>query len=355
MAVANQAGEIGISQSSAADYPVGSLRFDLLVAVVSVIFLFGLFLDGWAHNHGQVDNSFFTPWHAVFYGGYALTGAVIVITHFRNVGRGHRWLRALPKGYSLSLVGVGLFALAGVGDMLWHETFGIEENLEALLSPTHLLLASSMFLIFTGPLLAAWHRASDNPGWRELFPAIAALTCLLSLMTFMTQYSHLLSRPMLLVGSRRGAGDFADIVGITDQVLPAALMVGVLLFALRRWRLPFGAATLIFTGHILLMQWMLFYRPNQLWISAAAVIGGLVADILIWQLKPSPHHPLALRLFSFVVPFTIVLVYMLVLNTFDPRGLWWQVHMWLGVPFVAGIAGLFLSVIAAPPPLPESA
>jgi hypothetical protein len=28
----------------------------------------GIYLDGWAHNHGKVD-SFFTPWHAVLYSG----------------------------------------------------------------------------------------------------------------------------------------------------------------------------------------------------------------------------------------------------------------------------------------------
>jgi hypothetical protein len=36
----------------------------------SVWFVAGLYLDGWAHNHGKVDNTFFTPWHAVFYSGY---------------------------------------------------------------------------------------------------------------------------------------------------------------------------------------------------------------------------------------------------------------------------------------------
>jgi hypothetical protein len=28
----------------------------------------GIFLDGWAHAHGRVDESLFTPWHAVLAG-----------------------------------------------------------------------------------------------------------------------------------------------------------------------------------------------------------------------------------------------------------------------------------------------
>ena len=35
-------------------------RFDWMMVAVSFWFVGGLFLDGWAHNNGRVDNSFFT-------------------------------------------------------------------------------------------------------------------------------------------------------------------------------------------------------------------------------------------------------------------------------------------------------
>lgn len=35
--------------------------FDWLMVVLSTFFVSGLLLDGWAHAHGKVDNSFFTP------------------------------------------------------------------------------------------------------------------------------------------------------------------------------------------------------------------------------------------------------------------------------------------------------
>ncbi len=29
----------------------------------------GVYLDGWAHHHGKVDDTFLTAWHAVLYSG----------------------------------------------------------------------------------------------------------------------------------------------------------------------------------------------------------------------------------------------------------------------------------------------
>ena len=54
--------------------------------------------------------------------------------------------------------------------------FGFEVNIEALLSPTHLLLASSAILIMAGPFRAAWQRtdAVNAHNWRTLFPALLA-------------------------------------------------------------------------------------------------------------------------------------------------------------------------------------
>ncbi len=60
----------------------------------------------------------------------------------------------MQPGYGLSLLGVSIFALGGVSDMIWHMLFGIEVNVDALLSPTHLLLAVGMALIVSGPLRA---------------------------------------------------------------------------------------------------------------------------------------------------------------------------------------------------------
>ena len=48
--------------------------------------------------------------------------------------------------------------LGGAGDIVWHTLFGIEAGIEALLSPTHLLLAFGGAVAVSGPLHAIWHR-----------------------------------------------------------------------------------------------------------------------------------------------------------------------------------------------------
>jgi hypothetical protein len=45
-------------------------------------------------------------------------------------------------GYGWALAGVGLVAAGRLLGVAWHRLFGVEVGLDALLSPTHLLLLS---------------------------------------------------------------------------------------------------------------------------------------------------------------------------------------------------------------------
>ena len=163
------------------------------MGTLSALLVGGLDLDIWAHSHGKVDQSFFTPWHAVLYGAMALNGFVLGIVMARNVLRkGHSWRRALPAGYGLSLIGVIAFAIGGVLDLAWHTLFGIEEDIQALLSPTHLLLATSAALILTGPLRSAAIRigAGKPAGWRQLGPMLLSVGSVFTLLGLFTQFAH---------------------------------------------------------------------------------------------------------------------------------------------------------------------
>src|SRR3954454_15458089 len=122
----------------------------------------GIFLDGWAHAHLDTLDTFFTPWHAAVYSGALATASFLVAALCINHTRGYAWQRALPAGYELSLLGMGIFALSGVGDMIWHTLFGIEQSFAALLSPTHLGLGLGLGLVVSGPLRAAWRRPASE-------------------------------------------------------------------------------------------------------------------------------------------------------------------------------------------------
>ncbi|MDX1995131.1 MAG: hypothetical protein SF029_22305 [bacterium] len=162
-------------------------------------------MDGWAHFHGEVDGSFFTPWHFLFYSAFGFVALFLGYHQMRNVRQGYAFTRALPKGYWLSLVGVVVFGLGGFGDMIWHTLFGIEEGTEALMSPTHIMLATGMALVFSGPLRAAWNRTnSESKGWRMLGPALVGMTLLVTLLMFFTSYANPIVAPLAAIGAEFG-------------------------------------------------------------------------------------------------------------------------------------------------------
>jgi hypothetical protein len=84
-----------------------------------------------------------------------------------------------------------LFAAAGVFDLFWHTYFGIENGIDALLSPSHLLLALGAALVFSGVLRSiARQYGRETGGWRKIGPAVLALGAALVLLGFFTAYAQ---------------------------------------------------------------------------------------------------------------------------------------------------------------------
>src|SRR5579863_5696275 len=140
---------------------LGGVKFDWTMIGVCTWLISGLYADAWAHNHLPIDN-FFTPWHSLLYTGVLAVMVFLVGTFIRNRLRGYTTAHAMPSGYELSLFGVLLFFLSGIGDMIWHILFGIELNLDGALSPTHLAIVVSASLIVAGPFRAAWNQSDKQ-------------------------------------------------------------------------------------------------------------------------------------------------------------------------------------------------
>ena len=346
---------------------MSSLRFDWIMVVVSIWWLGGLFIDGWAHSNIPQLETFFTPWHAVFYSGYlAVTFTLLVqillnlrksalsaggstpalVTLVRESLPDHRWLRAIPVGYELSALGVVIFGVSGIGDLTWHLILGIERGTEALLSPTHLGLALGIGLALSGPLRAAWHRSETTPSWRQLGPAILSLTFTFSLLTFFTAYASPLITPWPIINASS-----SPTRGITDILLITALSMSFVLLALRRWRLPFGTFAFMFGLNGALM---VVFSPHSLLVSVpTALLGGLAADFLYRFLQPSVDQPASVRLFAFLVPTMFYTLYFVDLAIVGPiifqSGILWSAPFWAGAPVIAGITGFLLSYVMLPP------
>jgi hypothetical protein len=335
--------------SAQAGYPAASPRFDWLMTGLSTLFMAGLWIDAWAHFHGQVDDSFFTPWHFLFYSAFGLVALFLGYHQVQNTRRGYAFTRALPPGYWLSLMGVALFAVGGLGDMIWHTLFGIESGSEALTSPTHLLLALGMALVFSGPLRSALSRSDSRQmrGWGQLAPALIVSTLLFTLLTFFISYTYPLVEPVAarLFGSGRVI-ELRQDGGVLGIIAAGAIMSAFLVLLLGRWRLPFGAVTLLLTGNAVLLVIL-----NDFFVLIpAAVITGLLADALLlrWQ----PISAARLYALTFLVPVVYFIGYFITVQ--QVAGIAWSIHVWTGATFLAGVAGVLVSLLAVHGPRLES-
>src|SRR5437762_8552578 len=178
-----------------------SLRLDWILTGLSVWLVGGFYVDLWAHAHGKVDNTFFTPWHALLYTGAAAFGVVLVLAAILGEPRGGkprgvRWRNALAPAYRIAFVGAVGFVIAGGLDLAWHTVFGFEVDVEALLSPTHLLLAGTALLMIGAPLRPATLRMARElppdrtPSWRQAGPFVIPLALALAIFGAFTQYAH---------------------------------------------------------------------------------------------------------------------------------------------------------------------
>lgn len=335
-----------------------SLRFDWIALILAAWYEGGFFFDGWAHTHLNGIDTIFTPWHALLYSGFAAITVFLLGTVFLNHRKGMRWVDSVPRGYELSIAGIALFLLGAPIDLTYHYFYGIEQNLDAIITPTHLSFAVSITLIATGPLRAAWRRLempSDNP-YLALGPAIVSLTMAMTMLTFFTLYIHPYVVPVAANSYLYPNGtpnDYDRAFGIAGVLLESAVVMGSLLLIVRRWRLPPGTFTAILSLNTIEM---LTVSPANFWqlmeLVSGAVFAGLAADVLYWWLKPSVERPTALRVFSFAVPVIIYVLYFLVLQAYV--GIWWSFHFWLGASLEAGVVGFLLSYLVCPPPIPAS-
>jgi len=256
----------------------------------------------------------------------------------------------MPSGYELSLLGVSLFALAGIGDLIWHTFFGFEVNLEAVLSPTHLLLAGSGMLILSGPFRATLRRP-DLPmqgrsistltrRWKTLFPLLLSLTAILSVFTFFTEFAH----PYVNTWTVTTLYTAGQGLGVASILLQAGLLMGIIFLVIRRWQLPLGALTLVLTVNCCLMSFL----ADEYRLIPAVLLAGIVADLLLWWLRPSTTRPTALRHFAFLVPLVLYLFYFITLMLTDGY-IAWSIHLWLGASVMAGAVGLVLSYLLVSP------
>ncbi|WP_102126968.1 hypothetical protein [Deinococcus planocerae] len=324
---------------------------NLVTLVTGFWLMTGIFVDGWAHNHlGEALETFFTPWHGVFYSGFLATALWIGWLGRRGLAQGRRGLAAFPVGYGLGALGIVTFALGGLGDMTWHTLFGIEVGLDALLSPTHLLLFLGAELIVLSPLVATWKEATGRRSPAGVvWPGVLAMTAALCFASFMHMYAWVLAAD--------GLGDGLSYSGartlLTSTLLTALMLAAPVLLLLRRWHLPFGAVTVMYLLNTGLMRAMTGGLDQFPVVLALAGVAGLVADGLIQWLRPSPARPWAYRAFAVLLPLLVWLPFFAGAAGLGQLNA--SLELWTGVCVMAALGGLALSALIVPPAVPQEA
>ncbi|MFG1695329.1 hypothetical protein [Nonomuraea sp. NPDC049309] len=332
-----------------------SPRTDLVTALLGIWFGVGLMIDAWAHTNLSELETFFTPWHAVFYSGFAVVAGWIIWQVWRNVRAGRQGLAAVPAGYLAGLIAIPAFAAFGFADMMWHTILGIETNIDILFSPSHLGLVSTMLLIITTPVRSLWNAPDigESPTLGRLLPAVIGLAFATTLVSLFLSYADALQyRPERIVEAfsavqNSGAGDLAAAMVVSNVILLAP----VLLLA-RRWRLPFGTVTIMYAFAVLMPGAQTEFENLPVLLSIVA--GGLVSDLLIARLRPSAARRGAYWAFAGLSALATWTIYILVASA-TGGGLPAVPELWTGAPIVAGLVGLTLGALFLPDARPERA
>ncbi|MDP9207766.1 MAG: hypothetical protein M3O65_04575, partial [Actinomycetota bacterium] len=255
-----------------------SKREDLVTGWCSLLLVLGLYLDGW--SHGERTGGGLTLWHGVLYLGFAGTAAWILT---RNQRRGAWSLRAVPAGYRLALVGVGLAMVAVAGDTVWHTLFGASQGLGQLVSPFHLVLFAGACLLVGSVPRAAWSGPSPArvPGLRAFWPVVLSTTLVVAMTAFFFQHVS----PVAAAGLPAGAppGETAQVYELTGLLAHNLLFLAPVLLLLLRWQTPLGTFTVMAGSVALLLATQT--GLGLVGLAGAAVLGGAAADAAVTLLR----------------------------------------------------------------------
>ena len=291
-----------VSPASATELVVG--------AALGFMVVVGVHADGWAHVNVAGLETFFTPWHGLLYSSFTvLAGWVALMVVRRRRAGAPTWMAAIPLGFGPSLLGVGLFALGGVADMAWHIAFGVEAGIDALVSPTHLLLLAGGTLLLLGPARSVQRgphaygaaRASASGAarvqkaatagtgpvqWSRAWAGAVSVASAVTLSAFFLSYTS----PFVLPGMAtavttlpegapgHAAAELPAVAGLAGYVITTVILAVGMLRLRQLARLPWGAVTVMVS--MVAMAGAALSSFAHVWVAVASAAGAAVAEMV---------------------------------------------------------------------------
>ncbi len=119
----------------------------------------------------------------------------------------------------------------------------------------------------------------------------------------------------------------------------AIVLTGLLVASLRRASLPPAGITIA----LLIAALPAGIASDETRIVAAAIVAGIVGDLVVWFLRPGPTRPRAAWCFGLVLPATWTAAYLAAVSATTGLGL--SLHVAAGAVVMAGVLGLLTSFV----------
>jgi DNA-binding transcriptional LysR family regulator len=143
---------------------------------------------------------------------------------------------------------------------------------------------------------------------------------------------------------------FSNMQVIGGILIFSAVLVAAVLYLRRRWVLPFGSLTLMFSVLALLFPFFTAFRHPE--FIATLVAAGIGADLLArWLVAGDEPSVWRLRLFGTLLPPVVWACYLLTIEL--ASGLGWNATVWTGIISTTAGVGYGISLIVFPPALPQ--
>jgi hypothetical protein len=340
-------------------------RWTLLGA--SLWLVAGLQLDAFAHSTIPDLETFWTPWHAVMYSGIAACGITLLWllrSRLPDVVTYRSLLRETPSALRLPGIGMGLLLVGGGIDTLWHNLFGIEQNLEIFFSPSHYFIIAGMVLVAAGPaLMLAASSASSARNLRGGDAVLVVLSAVLASIPVQiyTLHASALAVPMLGTGEAEPVTFSVDALMFHTYVGSTVLLLVPVVLLARRWHLPLGAPTALVAAPAFMMC-LVLGDPADVWLPVTITAATAVVELATRALVPAFRNLSADTrwiVLGLVAPMAVWGA-VLVVSTFMAGGPTWNLHMISGLVALVGITGAGTAFVVrriqvVPAPVPTTA
>jgi hypothetical protein len=364
--------------------PVTTWREDMITMTIAIWGILAMFFDGRNHNNKTGQESFWSVPHLFLYSGMTVLAIWIGVLVARYQGVHLRKsllpdLGLIPVGYGVAILGLITLGIGGPSDFIWHSAYGFEVGVDAIYSPPHLCLFFGGLLVVSTGIRSMWAKQDIAPSLVGFLPALLSTILFIGVAGFITMYlsafmtnvtptsafvhdyqahfkDDFTDQSISLNAGLTGYGDnqwpyyfYSASHGVASMIVTTLVLMGPVLLNLRRWRVPFGAHTLIFTGFGLLVNIMTSYRDIVLIVPL--IVTGFAIDVLQRQLAGTrADGRLSLGGIRAIGPSAALILWATYYGVLAlDKGIGWRPTMWVGALIVGTMTGFGVAFLVAPP------